>query len=122
MAAQPGLCRTWSKTPKTGFLTTRLRCHTELISATSVIRDKVICRYSCFIHQLFASIAPIKFNFEFLIYRYATIKEKFRGAHGLDPQYFARAPGRVNLIGIQVLLVCESIMFIFFCLLLLCET
>ena len=24
MAAQPGLCRTWSETPKTGFLTTRL--------------------------------------------------------------------------------------------------
>ena len=24
-ALQPGLCRTWSETPKTGFLTTRLR-------------------------------------------------------------------------------------------------
>ena len=24
VAVQPGLCRTWSKTPKTGFLTTRL--------------------------------------------------------------------------------------------------
>ena len=24
MAAQPGLCGTWSETPKTGFLTTRL--------------------------------------------------------------------------------------------------
>ena len=24
MAAQPGMCRTWSETPKTGFLTTRL--------------------------------------------------------------------------------------------------
>ena len=24
MAVQPGLCRTWSKTPKTGFLTTRI--------------------------------------------------------------------------------------------------
>ena len=24
MAVQPGLCRTWSETPKTGFLTTRL--------------------------------------------------------------------------------------------------
>ena len=23
---QPGLCRTWSETPKTGFLTTRLNC------------------------------------------------------------------------------------------------
>ena len=26
MAVQPGLCRTWSETPKTGFLTTRLIC------------------------------------------------------------------------------------------------
>ena len=25
VAVQPGLCRTWSETPKTGFLTTRLR-------------------------------------------------------------------------------------------------
>ena len=24
VAVQPGLCRTWSETPKTGFLTTRL--------------------------------------------------------------------------------------------------
>ena len=26
MAVQPGLCRTWSGPPKTGFLTTRLKC------------------------------------------------------------------------------------------------
>ena len=26
VAVQPGLCRTWSETPKTGFLTTRLKC------------------------------------------------------------------------------------------------
>ena len=25
VTVQPGLCRTWSETPKTGFLTTRLR-------------------------------------------------------------------------------------------------
>ena len=25
VAVQPGLCRTWSETPKTGFLTTRLK-------------------------------------------------------------------------------------------------
>ena len=28
VAAQPGLCRTWSEIPKAGFLTTRLRCKT----------------------------------------------------------------------------------------------
>ena len=27
VAVQPGLCRTWSETPKTGFLTTRLICN-----------------------------------------------------------------------------------------------
>ena len=27
VAVQPGLCATWSETPKTGFLTTRLHCH-----------------------------------------------------------------------------------------------
>ena len=26
VAVQPGLCGTWSETPKTGFLTTRLKC------------------------------------------------------------------------------------------------
>ena len=26
VAVQPGLCQTWSETPKTGFLTTRLIC------------------------------------------------------------------------------------------------
>ena len=27
VAVQPGLCRTWSETPKTGFLTTRLKAY-----------------------------------------------------------------------------------------------
>ena len=30
MAVQPGLCRTWSETQKTGFLTTRLNLLIEL--------------------------------------------------------------------------------------------
>ena len=29
VAVQPGLCQTWSETPKTGFLTTRLICGRE---------------------------------------------------------------------------------------------
>ena len=29
MAVQPGLCRTWSETPKTGFLTLRLICYSR---------------------------------------------------------------------------------------------
>ena len=30
VAVQPGLCRTWSETPKTGFLTTRLNIFQEV--------------------------------------------------------------------------------------------
>ena len=30
MAVQPGLCRTWSENPKTGFLTTRLICSVQV--------------------------------------------------------------------------------------------
>ena len=33
MTAQPGLCRTWSKTPKTGFLTTRHISDTETVGS-----------------------------------------------------------------------------------------
>ena len=31
VAVQPGLCRTWSETPKTGFLTTRLNYVLEVL-------------------------------------------------------------------------------------------
>ena len=34
MAVKPGLCRTWSETPKTGFLTTRLIFEAEVIRMT----------------------------------------------------------------------------------------
>ena len=37
MTAQPGLCRTWSETPKTGFLTTRL-----IFNHLSVAKDSKI--------------------------------------------------------------------------------
>ena len=38
MAVQPGLCRTWSETPKTGFLTTRFISNTEeKVYFTSII-------------------------------------------------------------------------------------
>ena len=35
VVVQPGLCRTWSETPKTGFLTTRLR-YTVVLSIVLV--------------------------------------------------------------------------------------
>ena len=31
VVVQPGLCRAWSETPKTGFLTTRLICHGSIV-------------------------------------------------------------------------------------------
>ena len=34
VAVQPGLCRTWSETPKTGFLTTRLKLCGRVIIIT----------------------------------------------------------------------------------------
>ena len=34
VVVQPGLCRTWSKTPKTGFLTTRLVYSLAIITVT----------------------------------------------------------------------------------------
>ena len=37
VAVQPGLCRTWSETPKTGFLTTRFICNQVLPMATTFI-------------------------------------------------------------------------------------
>ena len=37
MIAQPGLCRTWSETPKTGFLTTRLICVQSEIPEVSIL-------------------------------------------------------------------------------------
>ena len=36
-AVQPGLCRTWSETPKTGFLTTRL------ISSSNLSPESKMC-------------------------------------------------------------------------------
>ena len=39
MAVQPGLCRTWSETPKTGFLRTRLMYLTIIIDAVIPLTD-----------------------------------------------------------------------------------
>ena len=36
-AVQPGLCGTWSETPKTGFLTTRLICRYSLVALIRVL-------------------------------------------------------------------------------------
>ena len=42
VAVQPGLCRTWSETPKTGFLTTRLiRSYEDGISVSRFIKNKL---------------------------------------------------------------------------------
>lgn len=36
----------------------------------------------------------------FLYFRYGRIKDKFMGSYGKKPDYYARASGRVNLIGV----------------------
>ena len=48
MAVQAGLCRTWSETPKTGFLTTRLICPsiyvcTEIEPEIALFADDCVC-------------------------------------------------------------------------------
>ena len=42
-AAQPGLCRAWSETPKTGFLRTRLILHSETQAVCLVLCPQVTC-------------------------------------------------------------------------------
>ena len=37
VAVQPGLCRTWSETPKTGFLRTRLICEKCICVAVNML-------------------------------------------------------------------------------------
>ena len=37
MDVQPGLCGTWSETPKTGFLTTRLICSADYLVVSAFI-------------------------------------------------------------------------------------
>ena len=37
VAVQPGLCRTWSETPKTSFLTTRLTFYVAITKALSFL-------------------------------------------------------------------------------------
>ena len=45
VAVQPGLCRTWSETPKTGFLTTRLK-----LPRGALIRVCVVNRANTVLH------------------------------------------------------------------------
>ena len=40
VAEQPGLCRTWSETPKTGFLTTRLKLSLIMRKSASTPKDQ----------------------------------------------------------------------------------
>ena len=48
VTVQPGLCRTWSETPKTGFLTTRLICEPIVYTCTDIRKSGVVLRPSTF--------------------------------------------------------------------------
>ena len=48
MAVQPGLCRTWSETPKTGFLTTRLICEQQR-GVSAIIAPMEYCMISTYV-------------------------------------------------------------------------
>ena len=45
VAVQPGLCRTWSETPKTGFLTTRLIFLAHQIRQSEISPGSVFSRW-----------------------------------------------------------------------------
>ena len=45
LAVQPGLCRTWSESPKTPFLTTRLICLSINLVPSLVSQDSKQLRY-----------------------------------------------------------------------------
>ena len=47
VAVQPGLCRTWSETPKTGFLTTRLKYH-QIHTLSSTVKWELLHEKTCF--------------------------------------------------------------------------
>ena len=42
VTVQPGLCRTWSETPKTGFLTTILPCHVPASTVPCELKFKFL--------------------------------------------------------------------------------
>ena len=44
LAAQAGLCLTWSKSPKTGFLVTRLKCGIAVMETFNMGRGKLLLR------------------------------------------------------------------------------
>ena len=52
MAVQPGLCRTWSETPKTGFITTRLN-YILLLPLPVVRTDKAFDKLSCQLSSMY---------------------------------------------------------------------
>ena len=50
MTVQTGLCQAWSETPKTGFLTTRLKFSHEIIMSKNVIKNHLILEQQIWVH------------------------------------------------------------------------
>ena len=68
VAVQPGLCRTWSETPKTGFLT-RLKLHRRVSMITTV--NPLVTNGICHHYHLEESIfvfRDIRIDFSFLFH------------------------------------------------------
>ena len=47
MSVQPGLCRTWSETPKTGFLTTRLIYKASMLNQKVILNQYTVLQLNC---------------------------------------------------------------------------
>ena len=66
VVVQPGLCRTWSETPKTGFLTMRLKLCVLLCSTSYLITQTCPCN----ILQYFTAVKIVFFFFFFFYNRH----------------------------------------------------
>ena len=60
VTVQPGLCRTWSETPKTGFLTTRLILYRYMYVYESIILGCTFIRILLLVFTIFVLISWIQ--------------------------------------------------------------
>ena len=88
VAVQPGLCRTWSETPKTGFLTTRLICPfmakiEQITSWKTKEQFKIKGRFNCKTKNVIYVISCKKCGLQYVGQSGNTFNEQLRG-HFMD--------------------------------------
>ena len=86
VAAQPGLCRTWSDTLKTSFLKTRLMCNPDQVKVCLAIVSRfcMFCAYTRPRYQVsvYRTIGPLVCLFFLVLFCYIyTMRHKFSNFH-----------------------------------------